>query len=464
MDHKTIAKNTAIAFIAQGTSLMLSIIQSLLVPRLLGVEQYGYWQLFIFYASYVGFFHLGLNDGVYLIHGGEDRGVIDKESIKSQFVILVVFQIMFAVLLLVVATHGTVKGERLFVLCCTAVYLVIQNAAWFLMYLLQAMNETRISSYSTIVNRLSFLIPLFALLFVKSSSFKPFAISYIISALLQLLYCAWHCRDILCSRLLSLRYDLTLALESIRVGSKLMLANIASTLSIGVLRMAIDITWGITTFGKLSFSLSLVNFFLAFVSQAAMVLFPALRQCEDNEIRSFYIDASNLLGLLFPAIYLFYFPMVFLLSMWLPAYVDSLRYFAWLIPICVFDSKMNITCTTLFKVKRKETVLLVVNVATTLCCAVMVFASVFLARSFEMAIASTTFCIIARSLVSERIVSNDLEVAVSDISLWELSLSCVFVTLTMMLPSAVAITVYAALYFIFLLTHKRQIISYIDKL
>lgn len=64
-------KNILYAFLAQGIALFLSVLMSLIVPKILGVEQYSYWQLFIFYTGYVGFFHFGLNDGVYLRLGGQ---------------------------------------------------------------------------------------------------------------------------------------------------------------------------------------------------------------------------------------------------------------------------------------------------------------------------------------------------------------------------------------------------------
>ena len=91
MNVKSLVKNAAIAFLAQGITLLISCITSLLVPKLLGVEEYGYWQLFVFYAGYVGFFHFGLNDGVYLLHGGESRDQIDKRSINSQFLVGSIF-------------------------------------------------------------------------------------------------------------------------------------------------------------------------------------------------------------------------------------------------------------------------------------------------------------------------------------------------------------------------------------
>lgn len=458
MNYRSILRNVAYAFSAQGLSFALSVIQSLLVPKLLGVEQYAYWQLFTFYSSYVGFFHFGLNDGVYLLNGGKSRRDIDRRSVKSQYVVALAFQALLSVLMVLAAFNSDFEGHRVFVIACTSVYMVVQNAASYLMFVLQAMNETRLSSISTIVNRLSYLVPLVVFLFLGVRTFEPFILAYICSACLQLLYCSWQCRDILASGLNRIQDAVRESVASVLVGSKLMVANIASTLVLGVLRMAIDVAWGIETFGKLSFSLSLVSFFLAFVSQAAMVLFPALRQSGEAEVRSFYVLARDALGLAFPAIYLVYFPMVWLLGLWLPAYADSLRYFAWLIPICVFDSKMSITCTTLFKVRRRESTLLSVNVVTTLCCAAAVCASVFLVGSFELAIASATLCIVGRSIASERIVSADLGVAVDDVSLWELALTCAFVALTTTVRATVAMPAYAGLYLAFLLTHRRQLL------
>ena len=55
MNKKTILQNMSVAFLAQGVTLALSVIQTMIVPKLLGVEQFGYWQLYIFYVSYVGF-------------------------------------------------------------------------------------------------------------------------------------------------------------------------------------------------------------------------------------------------------------------------------------------------------------------------------------------------------------------------------------------------------------------------
>ena len=68
--RKKFKNNIFFAFGAQTVSMLMSIMMSLFVPKLLNVTNFGYWQLFIFYYGYVGFFHFGLNDGVYLKYGG----------------------------------------------------------------------------------------------------------------------------------------------------------------------------------------------------------------------------------------------------------------------------------------------------------------------------------------------------------------------------------------------------------
>ena len=458
LDIKKTAKNTAIAFLAQGTSMLLSAVLTIFVPKLLGVEEFGYWQLFIFYISYVGFFHFGLNDGVYLIKGGESREEIDKRSVNSQFILSLLMESLIAIA--IVAICFIVSGpnnNRRFVLIATAIYLVVQNAASYFMFVLQAMNETRYSSYSTIVARLSFFFPLALFFFFSVDSFRPFVIAYTISAFLQFLYCAWYCKDILFSGFNGWNATIPEAFMSMRVGSKLMLANIASQLILGILRFAVDARWGVETFGKLSLSLSLVGFFLAFMTQAAMVLFPALRQSDESEVRGFFRTMRVVMGIIFPSIYLLYFPAIGILKVWLPAYAESLHYFVWLIPICVFESKMDITCTTLFKVRRKEGLLLKINVIVIAVCAAMVGVSIYVFDSVDMAIASTTIAIIGRSVCAEWIVAQDLEVPLDSISMQEILLTLAFILLTLTLPAIYAVLIYAALYAIFLCVNKKQV-------
>lgn len=160
MNYSSIARNTMIAFAAQFISLSVSVVMSLLVPKIVGVADYGYWQLFMFYTTYSGFFHLGLNDGVYLINGGLSRDEIDKSSIKSQYIFGACFQAVICLGITLASLPLVDDANRLFVIASFALYTVVYNLTSYLGFVFQAMNETKLFSFSTMLDRLVFLAPL----------------------------------------------------------------------------------------------------------------------------------------------------------------------------------------------------------------------------------------------------------------------------------------------------------------
>lgn len=86
-------KNTLINILKVSISnivIMLSgILVGLLLPKILGVTDYGYYRTFTLYTSYVGLFHFGFSDGIYLKYGGKRYDELNKEQFRfySHFII-----------------------------------------------------------------------------------------------------------------------------------------------------------------------------------------------------------------------------------------------------------------------------------------------------------------------------------------------------------------------------------------
>ena len=457
MNKKQILQNISVAFLAQGVGMLLSIIQSLIVPVLLGVREFGYWQLYLFYVSYVGFFHFGLSSGVYLVLGGLSRDEMDKDAVKSQFIFGVIYQSIIAVVVCILSQLLPFEEERSFVIFNTGIYLVLQNAATYMMNTLQCMNETKKSSVSKIIERVSFFVPLVVLMFRRAASFKPFVLAYSFSTIIQLFYLGWNLRDFIAAKWLGLLKAALLSIQSIKIGINLMLANIASMLILGIARYCIDSSWGIETFGQLSLALSLVSFFLSFVSQASMVLFPALRQSGNAEVTAFFSDARDALSLIFPVVYCLYFPMVWLLSKWLPNYLEGLDYLVLLLPICVFDSKMSVVGNTYFNVLRKERAMLLLNIAAAALSFAFSFAGVYIASSVTVVICGMTATIILRSIIAESYISKQLNASHSSISITEILITVSFVILTKLFPSLIAAPLFVGVYATYLFAYRERL-------
>ena len=74
-----------VATVGSGTLLaaVFSTLQVFLIPRLISVEDYGYLRLFVLYAGYVGFLHLGFSDGALLRWAGRPLGEFRHEVMPS---------------------------------------------------------------------------------------------------------------------------------------------------------------------------------------------------------------------------------------------------------------------------------------------------------------------------------------------------------------------------------------------
>ena len=77
----SIIKNFSYSLTSNLISFIISALVVLIIPRIIGVEDYGFWQLYLFYSSYIGFLHFGWNDGIYLRYGGEEYEELDKPSL-----------------------------------------------------------------------------------------------------------------------------------------------------------------------------------------------------------------------------------------------------------------------------------------------------------------------------------------------------------------------------------------------
>ena len=445
------------AFVAQGVSLLMSVAMSLIVPKFLGVREYAYWQLYLFYISYVGFFHFGLNDGIYLKLGGKNYQDLDFPSLHSQMIGLLISQIIVSVLCFAGSYFVVVEPERRGVLAATGIYLVLFNIAGYLGFIFQAVNKTQIYSSSMLIDKLSFLCTIFVLIFVRTDSFFPFICFHLFCKALSLLYIAVKGKDVLIARGISAKETIQQMISNCSVGIKLTIANIASLLILGSGRMVIDAVWGVEAFGKLSFSLSLTNFFLLFVGQVSMVLFPALKLVDFDRLKNLYVVVRDGLSLFLPIILLGYYPAKFLLSIWLPAYKESLNYLGILLPLCTFDAKMQMLCNTYFKVLRKEKMLLYINLLSMFASILLALLGGFVVKSITFIAVSMVIAIAIRSVVAELYLAGHMDSSVGMQIAQESLLAIVFMVVSWNLSLEVAVLIYVAAYALFLILNRTKI-------
>ena len=146
MNIKQLLKDFGFVIFSNLQTLSISTIIVLVVPKIIGVKEYGYWQLFMFYSSYLGILHIGWLDGIYLRYGGEMYEDLNKKLFHNQFWLLMTFQTVFALIIIMIATFSNDK-QYSFILYALSLYLLINISQSLFCRLLIAFVNIRLLRY-----------------------------------------------------------------------------------------------------------------------------------------------------------------------------------------------------------------------------------------------------------------------------------------------------------------------------
>lgn len=415
-----IASNVCYAFVSQAISLIASFVMSLIVPKILGVEEYAHWQLFLFYSGYVAITLLGVGDGMYLRLGGKRFSEIDGGLFETEALVVCLFQVFIAMVTWTISLAIELDEGLRFVLGSLLVYGVIQNFYGVIAPVFQAVNLTRIFSISSVVSRLVFLVLILLFIFSGGAQFEPLVVAYIIGSLCSLVYCVVCARDMFSPRFAPFSSVAKPLVDDIRNGFKVMISYYASSLVVGAARQIVVMKWDLETFGQMSFAFSMVSFALLFIAQLSLVLFPVLRRLDIDHLSVFYSKIRNLLFVISPLTYLLYLPASLVLGIWLPAYSESFRYLGILMPLLVFDGKMNMLCSTYFKVYNDTNHLLFFNFMALVVSLLLSCLGAYVIGSIEFVVCGLLAAIMLRSIFSERYLAmKRLHLAYRRLSLFE---------------------------------------------
>lgn len=446
-ERGSVGANIGLAVIAQGISLLSSMMMSLVVPKALGVEEYAYWQLFTLYVGYVGMLLFGIHDGIFLRLGGISVDRIDWSRIKAQFTILLVSQVVLLAAAVFVALSCFGLQTRTLVFLLVAADGLIVNPSSFLFYVLRAANLPNIFSSASMLSGGVWALVLVVLTIVSPDSFLIYAFGYLICQTLSAGFCYFQISKVFRCKIGSLLDGLRDCRCDCSAGLKVTLAYYAGTLVVGSCRMLVDYKWGIEAFGLFSFSVSLINFLLSFMAQVSMVIFPVVRRMEAGSQGKAYLMLRNSLVTVLPLIYVLYFPGSALLGWWLPQYAASLRYLAILLPVCIFDCKMQLLVNTYLKSMRKENALMWVNIASLGGSIVLMLATAFCTSSITMTAAAMVVAIATRSAIAEVYLGRFMEVGSIKVLASEVVLAFFFVLVAYVFSNMLMAIVVVALFY-----------------
>ncbi|MBF0983528.1 MAG: hypothetical protein HXK63_00030 [Campylobacter sp.] len=429
-----------------------SVVSILVLPKLLSLESFGYYQLFIFFANYVELLHFGLSDGIYLRYGGRRFESILKRTLKSQ---IYAMEILYALECLIIffAVYTFSFDKRLFLYIAISGAITVPRS--FLYNLLQSINEIKKSIVVLLIERIFVLSSIAIVYFVDFDKARFLIFSFIFARFISFAYICFLCRDVFKAKTTPFVKSLFYIFKNMRIGIRLTISTLCNIFLIFIARSMIAWKFSVIVFGKISLVLSLLNFALFFINAFSAILFPILRNKSANEQNEIFKILDDGLSAIFIFLFLFAYPMQILLALWLPKYADALHYMPIIFAIFLCEGKTLLLTNSYFKALRKERQMLRVNLIILTLFSIFIMLAVVVSDDLFIIM----FCLFLSLFLKYVALSRELAKFINSVNFYNIGTdffcSVCFVFLSRAAGEAYSFCLAAAM-FIFLFALKRK--------
>ena len=328
------------------------------------IEDYGMFQLFLFYFSYVGFLHFGILGGAIIRYSGCTYFDLDFSIIKSQCVALFCALCLFACGIFAVNTFAHIFLEN-YIFIIFIISMFAQHVIWYSISVLQMSNRIEDASRLLLWEKVSWSILSISSILLGFANISAILVIYCVTRILVMIYSLIFIPEVVGA---PLNFTAKLLQElkiNFALGFPITLSDICSILIIGIIRFAISDVWDIVVFAKTSLVLGITFFFLSFITSASTVLLPALRQLNDAVSNDIYLPLNRIVSYVLLNVLILYYPIKIIVSFWLPKYSDSIAFMGILFPIIFFESKFNLLTLTYLKKLLKTKAIFYINAIST---------------------------------------------------------------------------------------------------
>lgn len=333
-----------------------------ILPKLIGVEDFGYWQLYFLYTFFIAFGHLGLVDGVYLRNGGKYYGELDFTILRSQFLVLVGLGTGWALLLFFYAQYFISDINKIYILTIIALDLFFSLPRTLISAIFQMTGMIKEYSYSLMSESISSFFMVVVMLLLGVRDYQYLILADCMARCISLCVSLHNAKGFIGRQFTRFCESIKGALFNISIGVFLLLSNMVGLVIIASVRFAVEDQWGIVAFSKVSLAFSISSVAITATSAASVVLFPLLKRLSKENLEETFFALSLLLMILLIIVFSFYYPAIKLLEWWLPKYDESFYYLTIILPMTLFDSNFSVIGSNFLKVMRKERSLLAINI------------------------------------------------------------------------------------------------------
>lgn len=356
---------------ANGIQVISSALLGLLIPRYLSIEGYADYRTFTLFVGYIGLFHLGYADGIFIDYAGKTLQEQNKEIIRGDFIQFLAIE---AALTLGLTMLSALLHSNLLMLLSMAV--VPYNINTYFQRLFQSVGRLDVYSnsifYYSCISTAGTLLLIFILNYPYVDLFCMVLICSNAAASVYQYY-RFHC---IVGDISHASFSINRIRYLVKTGFAVLLGNIAVNLFYGIDRWVVRLFFSTEEFAYYSFAVSMLNILTTLLQSVSISLFSYLATDERLEkvepARRVILSVGILSGLC-------YFPLRHIVSVFLPEYLTSLSIIGISIAMIPYMLYINAITINVYKIKKKQTLYL----KTMIVMLIIVIVSALIASTFR---------------------------------------------------------------------------------
>lgn len=455
ISNKVVTKNIFLVIFVQLISTIISLLIGFVVPRFISEMTYSYWQIFLLYANYSAILHFGLFDGFLIRYSKYDFDELDTDLIRNQFYFLNLL-LDFLLGVLILTLYFLINSFDLFLVFIVGIGIITKNLFRYASYTFQMTNSIRDYSIINIMERAAYGIIIILLLVTKNDNYVFYCFADILANLFALLFGMIRRPRLYFGKKINFKKTIKEFFTNISVGILVTLATFSFSFLVAGCKIFVQFNWDLLTFGQISFSNSVMNVFLAFITTTSVVILPSINRMDINVLPSFYLKMRSTVSIVLFTALLFYFPCKYILEIWLEKYNEGIAYVGLILPSVIFSSKVNLLTNNYLKFYGKQKTLLFVNLGTMALGFAAFAIFTFLYKDLILMLVSTNVLCFLNLIACEYIVSKQINIKFFRLEIEEGIVAIIYIVINLYLATWIAMLIYLLILVIYLAIHYRD--------
>ena len=352
---KTIKDILKVTF-SNACILLSGILVGFLLPKIIDQVDYGYYKTFTLYIAYIGLFHFGIIDGIYLKYGDKDYNELDKEKFRFYTRFLLILEGAISLLFIIISLFAIQEKEMKFIFVMVSLTLFSTNITSYFQYISQITRRFKELTLRNIVQSILISLAIISLFisykyFRLVINFEIYTIIYVIILFLLMVWYIFAYRDITFGKASKGLYkDIFYFLK---IGFPLLIANLAINLIFMIDRQFVNILYDKVTYATYAFSYNMLSLITTLINSIALVIYPTIKRSKEFN-SSTYQNLISIISTLVFVCLLVYYPLDLFIHWFLPKYNDSLVIFRIILPGLITSSCISIVMQNYYKLLNKN--------------------------------------------------------------------------------------------------------------